>query len=374
MLYKDRKSRNPYNLPRCRLDQHAEFVWGLHLRVYDGSLGEGGGSILRLVTSFALVMQEPVKIVDIRKNRPNPGLQTQHLVGLRALADFCGGELEGDHIGSGTVFFTPANSWNSDLKISVTTAGSIGLILQSLQVAILGVKNHSLKVQIRGGATFGKWAPTIPYVNHVTWEILRQLNYNLEINILRHGFFPKGGAKVLATIHSPSSFKGLNLEVFKKPKIANVLSFETKHLQRARVAERQANTIVTNLQKQSIDSEVVMESVEADNPGSGVLVFSKAENNVIGGDFIGERKLSAETVGKKAFERYITTLNSQSTIDPFLADQILPIIATASTSSVFYTPYLSNHTKTNIKLIEELLGVVITTEKLDTRFKVSIDV
>ncbi|MFW9906109.1 MAG: RNA 3'-terminal phosphate cyclase, partial [Candidatus Thorarchaeota archaeon] len=63
------------------------------MQTYDGSIGEGGGSILRIVTSLALVRQEPVKIINIRKNRPKPGLQTQHLVGLRALAEFCGGEL-----------------------------------------------------------------------------------------------------------------------------------------------------------------------------------------------------------------------------------------------------------------------------------------
>ena len=95
---------------------------------------------------------------------------------------------------------------------------------------------------------------------------------------------------------------------------------------------------------------------------------------MISGDFVGERKLPAEKVGQKAFERYIVTLNSHSTVDPFLADQILPIMATASNSSIFSTPYLSNHTKTNIKLIKDLLGVVINTEKTSNQFKVSVDV
>jgi RNA 3'-terminal phosphate cyclase (ATP) len=94
---------------------------------------------------------------------------------------------------------------------------------------------------------------------------------------------------------------------------------------------------------------------------------------VIGGDFVGERGFPAEKVGQKAYERYIDTINSQSTVDPFLADQILPVMATASNPSVFYTPYLSNHTKTNIKLIQDILGVMIQTGKIENRFKVSVD-
>ena len=344
------------------------------MHVYDGSLGEGGGAILRLVTSLAIVIQEPVKVVNIRKNRPNPGLQTQHLMGLRALAKFCGGELEGDYLGSETIIFTPANAWKSHLETHVSTAGSLGLILQSLQVAILGTTNHTLTIEFQGGATFGKWAPSIPYINHVTWEVFRLMNFELGLTIKRHGFFPRGGARVSVKMHSPSDLKGLNLDIFKEPKLVTIQSFASKHLQKARVAERQSSAIVTVLQKQNIDSRIINESVNADNPGSGVLLFSKTEDNIIGGDFVGERKLSAEKVGRNAVDRYLTSINSRSTVDPFLADQILPIMAVASNSSVFFTPYLSNHTKTNIKLVQDLLGVAIHTEKVDNRIKVSINV
>jgi RNA 3'-terminal phosphate cyclase (ATP) len=344
------------------------------LLVYDGSIGEGGGSILRLVTSLALVTQESVKIINIRKNRPKPGLKTQHLVGLRALAEFCGGELEGDTLGSEVISFIPSDSWNSKLKIRVTTAGSLGLILQSLQVAIAGVKNHTLEVEFQGGATFGKWAPSIPYVDHVTWEIFRKMNFDLEIKINRHGFYPKGGAQVLAKLCSPPLIQGLSIDTFTKPKMANILSFESKHLQRARVAERQTKTIVSELEKHDINSKIINESVSSDNAGSGVLIYSKAENSVMSGDFVGERRISAEKVGQKAFKRYFNTIKKECTVDPFLADQILPIMATASSSSIFLTPYLSDHTKTNMKLIKDVLDVEVNTENIDNRFKVSIDV
>lgn len=341
---------------------------------YDGSIGEGGGSILRLVTSLALVKQEPVKIVNIRKKRSKPGLRMQHLVGLQALAELCGGELEGDSLGSESVEFYPDKSWNRFLKIQVPTAGSIGLILQSLQLGILGVKNHAIKVEFEGGATFGKWAPTIPYIDKITWDILRQMNFQLNITVTRHGFFPRGGAKVLAELKSPAKLEGLNLSSFQQPENVTIHSFASNHLRKARVAERQSKKIVEKFEGKKVEIRVNNEYVDADNPGSGVLVYSKLDNGSrIGGDFVGERKLSAEKVGLSAFERYQDPIRNECLVDPFLADQILPIMALASNSSIFTTPFVSKHTKTNINLIQEILGTKIEIEKQVGGYRISVN-
>jgi RNA 3'-phosphate cyclase len=344
------------------------------LHTLDGSYGEGGGAILRLATALALINQESVKIVNIRKKRPKPGLKTQHLMGIHALSEFCGGELEGASIGSETIKFNPSDEWKSHLSIKIPTAGSIGLILQTLQLAILATRNHSLKIEFVGGATFGKWAPSIPYVNYVTWDIFRQMNCKFEVAINRHGFYPKGGARVTVSISSPFSLQGLKLDVYSKPKEAKIFSFASKHLEKAQVAQRQSSVIVNALKNYSISFETFNNYVDANNPGSGILIFSKTGNSVIGGDFVGERKLRAEQVGLKAFERYITTVDRHCTVDPFLADQIIPIMAIASTPSVLLTPYLSNHTKTNISLVKELLDVSIQCEKLNDRFMISVDI
>lgn len=341
---------------------------------YDGSVGEGGGSILRLVTSLALVKQEPVKITNIRKKRSKPGLRMQHLIGLRTLAELCGGELKGDFLGSESIEFYPGETWNSSINIQIPTAGSIGLILQSLQIGILGVKNHHLKVEFEGGATFGKWAPTISYTDKITWEILRQMNFQLNIVVKRHGFFPKGGAKVLAELKSPVKLGGLNLSLFQQPENVTIHSIASNHLQKAKVAERQSKKIVEMFEGKNIDIIVNNEYVDADNPGSGVLVYSRLDNGSrIGGDFVGERKLSAEKVGLRAYERYKNPVLNECVVDPFLADQILPIMALTSNSSIFTTPFISEHTKTNIKFIQEILGTKIEIEKQVGGYRISVN-
>jgi len=53
----------------------------------DGSYGEGGGQVLRTCLSLSVVFGKPFKIINIRKNRPKPGLQPQHLTCVKACAE-----------------------------------------------------------------------------------------------------------------------------------------------------------------------------------------------------------------------------------------------------------------------------------------------
>ena len=47
--------------------------------VIDGSIGEGGGQILRTSLALSLVTGTPFRITGIRAGRSRPGLLRQHL-------------------------------------------------------------------------------------------------------------------------------------------------------------------------------------------------------------------------------------------------------------------------------------------------------
>ncbi len=340
----------------------------------DGSEGEGGGSILRLASALALIRQEKIRIDNIRKKRANPGLRPQHLQGLIALTDLCGGELIGGKVGSNSITFIPNNSWNPTLKISIPTAGSIGLVLQVLQIGMLASKTHEVKISFEGGATFGKWAPSIPYIKHVTWEIFRRMGYSLNIEIVRQGFFPKGGAKVKTTMEAPKRLNGLHLKQDKTYSSAKIISIASTHLKRAKVAERQGLTIQDELNKNSITSTMEISYVTAQNPGSGVLIYSSMENTVLASDSVGEKRKSAEKVGFSAATKYLNTLLSGNSIDIHLADQLVPVMALADSSSIFTTPKITNHTQTNINLLKRFSDTEIIIEKREMGYQLIIDV
>ena len=347
---------------------------GFSMRKIDGSQGEGGGSILRLTTALALINQESITIDNIRKNRPVSGLRPQHVFGLRALAEFCGGELKGGTVGSESIIFRPGKQWKTDLHLSIPTAGSIGLVLQTLQIGMLATTQRELNINIQGGATFGKWAPSILYIENVTWEIFRKMGYKLELNIDKHGFYPRGGANVSIRLYSPTQLHGIKLEHKPSVHVATINSIATNHLKRAQVAERQAEYIQAKLKEKLIGATKTISYVDANNPGSGVLVYSPTGNTVIAGDAVGEKRKSAEKVGQVALHHYLATLTSQCSVDSYLSDQLLPIMALASTSSTFSTPKITGHAQTNIQLIETFTDVQISIEKQENANYISVDV
>ena len=59
----------------------------------DGAFGSGGGQILRTACALSAVTKKPCQVFNIRRGRPKPGLATQHLLGLQALAQLCNGRL-----------------------------------------------------------------------------------------------------------------------------------------------------------------------------------------------------------------------------------------------------------------------------------------
>jgi RNA 3'-terminal phosphate cyclase (ATP) len=73
----------------------------------DGSVGEGGGQILRSSLALAAVTGKPVKLEKIRAGRKKPGLRRQHLTALKAAAEVCDANVRGAELGSQEVVFEP---------------------------------------------------------------------------------------------------------------------------------------------------------------------------------------------------------------------------------------------------------------------------
>jgi RNA 3'-terminal phosphate cyclase (ATP) len=54
---------------------------------------------LRTSLTLAAILNQPVRIKNIRVGRKNPGLAAQHLTTVRATAMICEAELSGDGLG-----------------------------------------------------------------------------------------------------------------------------------------------------------------------------------------------------------------------------------------------------------------------------------
>src|SRR5487761_298064 len=95
----------------------------------DGSIGEGGGQILRTSMSLSAICGIPVKIKKIRAGRREPGLRPQHLQAVLAAVRLCNGNVKGASVGSSELEFIPGvfpKEFNQ--RIDTGTAGSVTLI------------------------------------------------------------------------------------------------------------------------------------------------------------------------------------------------------------------------------------------------------
>ncbi len=329
----------------------------------DGACGEGGGQITRTAIGLSAYTGKSVHLFNIRANRPKPGLSFQHLEGIRAVASMCSAELKGDKLGSEELEFSPGRISNDRVDVRIGTAGSTGLIFQSLQLPSC----HSagdVSIRITGGATFGKYAPPLLYTKHVLFPVLSRMGFHAEIMIDRHGFYPVGGARVSIKVKQTKGFKPLLLE--KPGTVISIkgISVATKELEKPKVAERQESSFRKVLAPLGLKIEIDSRYVEADCPGSGLVAWAETDTGcILGTDGLGERGKPAEDVGKEAAEKLLKTIRSGATVDERLADQLLLFMALAEGESRIISPRFTCHCNSNLFVIQKFLPVKSKIEK-----------
>ncbi len=318
----------------------------------DGSHQEGGGQIIRTAVALSALTGKAVKIEKIRAGRPNPGLQAQHLAAVEAAAKMCNAEVSGAKICSQALEFHPKEIVCEDVIVKISTAGSAGLVLQTLFLSAAAAKKP-VKIRIGGGATFGKWAPPVGYMQMALLPVLEKLGFSAKISIVRHGFYPVGGAIVEAEI-LPAKFKKIEMETAGSITKIFGVSVASKHLEKQKVAERQRDAAISILGKCAKLSEIKTEYVDAACPGSGIVLCATGGNVILGADALGERGKSAESVGGEAAKKLLKQIESSACLDEWMADQILPYLALSG--GAVKVAQITPHCETNIWVIEQFLG------------------
>jgi len=319
----------------------------------DGSFLEGGGAILRVATALSAVTKTPCHVFNIRKGREKPGLMPQHLLGVQALAELCNGRLEGDFLGSEEIKFWPGEISTKDLHIKIETAGSITLILQTLIPTVIFAP-LPIKIIFNGGATDTFFSPTIDHFRYVFLKTLGKMAGKVEINILKRGYYPEGGARVEVKVF-PSKLKPLNLTERGELKKILIFSRASEFLKAKKVGERQIAGAKEIFGKLNLPLEIETNYEKTDCPGSSICIVSIFENTVLGCDNLGKLGKRAEDVGKEVALELLKEQKSGTCLDKHLADQILPYLALAGGKSSVTVSEITNHCKTNIWVIEKFI-------------------
>jgi RNA 3'-phosphate cyclase len=291
-------------------------------------------------------------ITHIRAKRKNPGLNYQHIASIKAVAALCGAEVDGLSLGSQEITFRPGDHQKETLSIDIGTAGSISLVLQSLIVASSGCKSK-ISIEITGGTNVS-WSPPIDYVQHVTIPILSRFGYKARLEILKRGFYPRGGGKVRAVIEPHSLSK---LELLDRGEFRRVEGVSISANLPDSVSKRMTSSCAKNLTSKAIPN-IQNENVESLSPGAAIVLWATYENTVLGADSLGRRGKPAETVGREAGQSLLGEMERDSCIDTHMADQIIPFLALAG--GTVRTGELSDHAKTNLMVVNKFVGDNLT--------------
>lgn len=322
--------------------------------VIDGK--EAGGQILRSSLGLSAIIGKPIKVINIRgAKKGGIGLKTQHLEGVLAIAQLCNAEVKGVKLGSTEIEFIPKKLENKELDIKISTAGSIGLFFQSLQIPT-AFTDDVVKIYVKGGSTASSWSPPIHYVQNVFLPIVSKMGYKAEIEIIKEGFYPRGGAEVKITVYPIRKLTSLRLVSCGKVlriKGISIVGSLPKH-----IADRQANSakkilIDYGFENVKIDSK----TVRTPSPGTSVTLWAECENTIVGADTIGKKGKPAEKVGEEVAKALIKSIESKTGLDKYMGDQIIPFIALAEGRSKITVEKVSQHCKTNISVCEQILGV-----------------
>jgi len=330
----------------------------------DGSVGEGGGQVIRTSVALATLLGKKIHIFNIRAKRSLKGLQPQHITGVKAVAALAEAEVEGLSLGSTELTFEPRTRLSGNFAFDVGTAGSISLVLQALMLAAAFTPGV-VKLGVTGG-TDVRWSPTIDYVKYVALPVLKKMDYEATMAFTRRGHYPRGGGKVSMIVHPLRSLKPINLTDFGEAKRIGGVS----HCVRLpkEVAERQAKAATVVLEKEGYrDVDILTESYPPDKdphlgPGSGVLLYAETTSGaVLGADALGERGKPAEKVGKEAADKLLKELKSRMPIDRHMGDMLIPYMAVADGYSMVNVSEVSMHLLTNVQITDLIAG---------TKFKV----
>jgi RNA 3'-terminal phosphate cyclase (ATP) len=329
----------------------------------DGGEGEGGGQILRGAIALACITSKPTRVFSIRANRPNPGLQPQHMLGIEAAARVAGGRVDGLTIGSTEVRFTPGRIMAGKYAFDVKTAGSMTLIMQTL-LPILTFAEGESEVALSGG-TDVPWSPPIDYVKHVLLPYLGCFGVQAWVEVQRRGYYPKGGGQSILRVKGT---EGLTSICFiERGKVESVRGISHCANLPTHVARRQAETAKRVLLSAGLENvRIAEESAMAAGLGSGITLWANAGDKIrLGGDALGTREKRAEEVGREAAENLVREVKSGMAADSHFGDMALLYMALAKGNSELGVSMLSRHAETMVLLCKKFVEADWDVERRD---------
>ena len=329
----------------------------------DGALGEGGGQVLRTALSLAILLRRALRITRIRAGRAKPGLMRQHLAAVKAAQAVSAADVEGAMLGSTELHFTPRALAHGSHHIDIGSAGSGGLVLQTILPPLLRAEGDS-RVAISGG-THNMLAPSTSFLQRCFLPQLAAMGADVTLEVERPGLFPSGGGRVVAHIR-PCTLRPLQLDergarlaIGAEAMVASVPGH---------VAAREIGVVAERF-PQSAPNNQIRDLGGATGPGNVLSLWVQHEHVAELVTTHGERGVAAEQVAGRACDELERYLAGSAAVGEHLADQLLLPLWLAG-GGRFVTAGISGHLRTNAELITAVTGIAVRFENAGSNVRV----
>ena len=362
----------------------------------DCSLGEGGGQIVRNASTYACLLSKSLNLKRIRADREKPGLQPQHMTSLKILSQISNTVFSGVGVGSTCVCIQSPKELKhkssnfhkgreSIFEGSTGTAGSLVLVIQAALPCALFHKCPCV-LELEGG-TNAKMAPQIDYFTNVFLPITKRIlhptttydddipsnaNEVVHCDIIKRGYYPKGGGLVrlkINPIYSIEPFSLIDRGIVKK---VNILAWTAGRCPKSvayKMANRAKEMLLSDskeLQNSTITKSFIDDS-KAQDSASGILLTAETDKGIIiAGSSLGKRNMKPEVTAANATIELFNNLQHGGCVDEWLQDQLILYMALADGESILRTGPLTLHTQTAIRYATEICGASFIVTKVDS--------
>ncbi|MBC7186856.1 MAG: RNA 3'-terminal phosphate cyclase [Calditrichaeota bacterium] len=323
--------------------------------VLDGSMGEGGGQVLRSALTLSLLTGKSFQIQNIRARRPKPGLMAQHLKAIEAAASVGQAQVQGAALGSTTLRFAPGVVTPGTYRFDIGTAGSTSLVAQTVAVPLSRCAAASA-LTITGG-THVPWSPCFHFLQLHWLPLLAQAGFRISMELERAGFYPEGGGVIRMTVEPAGPLRPLvRTERGELRKVTGLSAVARLDMS---IAERQRRQALRRLAAMGVEAEIELLSLPARSPGTFLFLLADFAHSQCCYYALGERGKPAERVADEAVDQLQRFLATDAAVDEYVADQLVIPLLLADGSSELRVARLTRHLLTNIEVVRSFLPVVI---------------
>ena len=194
----------------------------------------------------------------------------------------------------------------------------------------------------------------------------------VDAKLIKRGYYPKGGGEAVITVYPCKKIQPLKLDNLQEyTDINGIINISNLP---DHISTRIKHAAIKTLLKSNYMSSLELEQAESLSPGTGITIWTETKDTILGSTMLGERGLRSEEIGKMAAMELLKEIESESTLDVYAFDQLLPymVLAKENGSSLCIIQKISSHAQTNMWLIKQFFDVDFQAKQEDHHMKISI--